>query len=682
MLNLLNKPFKKDKIALIIVSIAIFIVVAISISSKLYQLNFWNENKQVFYVDDIPMMTTLDAYKFTRHADEYRKGIYDTSIMDTKIFYPEGAHFPNPVPLISVVIEKVSTLFDINLHKAAIYTIPFMFGLFVIPLGIYFYLLGYPALGVFGGLIGMFAPMYAGRTSLGRIDADSMIVFFMVLASLFVYLASTVRDDKKWKLYLYSSLAGLTIGVFFYWYHHGVFNIVYFALLIFMLAISKFKVKDIIVASVLYIIFTNPFYLKDTVVQMIQSIQVYLFPVKSSSFDNFFPNVYSTIGEAKRSATIGESLGYLVPNIYIAGLGLISVGVFAIRNFKKCIPLAPLFALGLMTFVSSNRFSMFLGPAVGVGIGYIFHVIISNINFKFKYEEYLKIGLSTVLAFVVFGIFLLAGYSNFSYRTGPSIVTPIYDVFVEMDETLPKNSNVLTWWDYGLALIDAGDFNAFHTGMTQASPKTYLIAKGLTSSQQDLYNFTSYLDKHGITELNDFIEDNYTLEMVLDNISSFNEGPVDNKTYVLYTNDMISKYGAISYLAFWDPKKGVSDPRGFDQLNCTSMNDNILTCNGFTININTGIINNRATLLNTYFTKAGNIINKIDYQFSNGYTLIINRTDRGIDAVYLIAERDIESSFIDLFFLNQPDTELYELVIDKYPFARLYRLKEKGNQAE
>ena len=680
MLNLLNKPFKRDKVALIIVSVAILIVVAISISSKLYQLNFWNENKEVFYADDIPMMTTLDAYKFTRHADEYRKGIYDTSTMDKKIFYPEGDHFPDPVPLISVVIEKTSSLFDINLHKAAIYTIPFMFGLFVIPLGIYFYLLGYPALGIFGGLIGMFAPMYVGRTSLGRIDADSMIVFFMVLASLFVYLASTVRDDKKWKLYLYSSLAGLTIGVFFAWYHHGVFNFVYLALLIFMLAISKFKIKEIAIASILYSIFTNPIYFDQTFAQMIQSIQVYLFPVKSSNFDNFFPNVYSTISEAKRSVTIGESLAYVVPNIYIAGLGLISVGVFGIRNFKKCIPLAPLFALGLMTFVSSNRFSMFLGPAVGVGIGYIFHVIISNINFKVKYEQYLKIGLSTVFAFIVFGIFLVAGYSNYSYRTGPSIVTPIYDVFVEMDETLPKNSNVLTWWDYGLALIDAGDFNAFHTGMTQASPKTYLIAKGLTSSQQDLYSFTSYLGRNGIAELNNFIEDNYTLEMVLDNISRFNEGPVDNKTYVLYTNDMVGKYGAISYLSFWNPKTGVSDPRNFDQLNCTEMNDNVLTCNGLVINLTTGIINNRATLLNTYYTENGNVSEKIDYQFSSGYTLIINRSGRGINAVYLIAEKDIESSFVDLFFLNQPDENLYELVIDSYPFARLYRLKEKVAQ--
>ena len=679
MLNFLNKPFKKDKVALIIVSIAIFIVVAISISSKLYQLNFWNENKQVFYSDDIPMMTTLDAYKFTRHAEEYRQGVYDTSIMDKKIYYPEGANFPDPVPLISVLIEKVSTLFDINIHQSAIYTIPFMFGLFVIPLGIYFYLLGYPALGIFGGLIGMFAPMYAGRTSLGRIDADSMIVFFMVLASLFVYLATTVRDDKKWKLYLYSSLAGFTIGVFFYWYHHGVFNIVYLALLIFMLAISKFKIKDIVIASILFIIFTNPYYLKDSVMQMIQSIQVYLFPVKSSNFDNFFPNVYSTISEAKRSVTIGESLRYVVPNAFIAGLGLLFAGLFAAGNFKKCIPLAPLFALGLMTFVSSNRFSMFLGPAVGVGIGYMFHLMLSFISTKL---EHLKIITSTVLAFIVFGIFLLAEYSQYSYRTGPSIVTPIYDVFVEMDETLPKQSNILTWWDYGLALIDAGDFNAFHTGMTQASPKTYLIAKGLTSSQEDLYNFTSYLDRYGMTELNDFIEDNYTLEMVLDNISNFDKGPVDNKTYVLYTNDMVGKYGAISYLSFWDPKKGVSDPRSFEQLNCSSMNDNVLTCRGYTINLNTGIINNRATMVNTYYTEAGNVVNKIDYQFKNGHTLIINSSGRGIDAVYLIAERDIESSFVDLFFLNQPDPELYELELDRYPFARLYRLKEKGNQAE
>jgi len=676
-LDYLRKRSKRDKIVLSMLFIAIVLILYLSVSSRFYQLNIWEENKERFFAGDTPMMTTLDAYKFTRHADEFRKGIYDTDTLDPMLYYPEASPYPDPVPLISVVIAAISSLTDTPIHNVAIYLTVWLAGLLVIPMGIYFYILGYPVLGILGSLVAIFAPMYAARTSIGRVDADSMIIFFMALTALFILLASRVKEDKRWKLYLFSSLAGFTISLFFYWYHHGVFNIAYLFILIFTLAISRFRIKEIAIAALLYILFSNPLYLYDAFFQMVQSIHVYIFPVRA--IDPIFPDVYNTIGEAKSAINITESLNYIIKAPFLVVAGLISVFIFAIANFRAVVPLTPLLGLGLMTFVSSSRFSMFLGPAVGVGLGYIIHIIFSYIKINSKYSEYIKVGGSMLTAFLLFIGITYSGANTYRHVPGPSIDPKIYNFFKEMKTNLPKGSNILTWWDYGLAIADETEFKVFHSGMTQATPKTYLIAKALISDQQILYNAISYLDRYGMKEITSLVNnDNYTLDMVLNRVLNFNEGPIANDDYILYTADMVSKYGAISFLATWNPALKRSAPRSFNRLSCSSFENSILTCNGnISINVGKGVINNQTPLKATFFTQNGNLMQKINYPFSKGYGLIIdNDNNKQINSIILVDNSDIDSSFMQLYFINNPDSRYFELVMDSYPYARLYRMKK------
>ena len=61
-----------------------------------------------------------------------------------------------------------------------------MGGLFIIPLGLYGWRVGYPIAGLLGGLIGTFCNEYYVRASIGRIDTDMLNIFFPILGAYLV----------------------------------------------------------------------------------------------------------------------------------------------------------------------------------------------------------------------------------------------------------------------------------------------------------------------------------------------------------------------------------------------------------------------------------------------------------------------------------------------------------------
>ena len=78
------------------------------------------------------------------------------------------------------------------------------------------------------------------------------------------------------------------------------------------------------------------------------------------------------------------------------------------------------------------------------------------------------------------GVFfwVISSHTAISFVPGPSIHTGIYATFLEVKKRVPKDSALLTWWDYGFAITDVTELATFHDGSAQFSPKTYFIARG------------------------------------------------------------------------------------------------------------------------------------------------------------------------------------------------------------
>ena len=81
--------------------------------------------------------------------------------------------------------------------------VPVLASLFILPLGIYFFRLGVPISGLLGGLIGTFAGGYYMRSSIGRIDTDSLNLFFPALIALMILLEEgKIRLNDPVSLYI------------------------------------------------------------------------------------------------------------------------------------------------------------------------------------------------------------------------------------------------------------------------------------------------------------------------------------------------------------------------------------------------------------------------------------------------------------------------------------------------
>lgn len=678
-----NFPTSHSKI-----SLAVFIVITlaaffISVNSRYEQLRTYSSDKYkpYYYSGETPIMSTLDAYKFIRHAKENREGIYDPSKPDPQIFYPDGSPYPNPLPLLSFALDHLSRLTGQDMYITAVNMIPWLSSFFILAVAIYFYLAGYPAAGVAAGLITSFAPIFYGRTSMGRFDTDGLNMFFLFTASIFLLLAS--RSKTQIKQYIYSALLGITIFLFYRFYHHGMFNIMYLVMLFVCLYIANVRMKNILISLLIYIIFSNPLYLYWAISQLQHAINVYLFNEKTG-IQAVFPNVYATISEAKREPII-EVLKGVIGNPVISVAGMIGIVLFALFNIRKAMPLVPIAVLGLMAFVSAGRFAMYLSPAVGAGLAYLLYILTGYTlklakNISDKIIPYIKIFVPAVLTVLMLFIIVAKGYTSYGRINSASIHPKIYDMFKEMKNELPKNSAIYTWWDYGLAITDATGFPVFHSGMTQETAKTWIIAFSMISNQDVLYNTASYLDNYGIKEVEKMAEDGATLDEIKNKIINFDKGPKNKNTYILYTEDMIDKYVALAYLA-----KGKAENlyNTYCALNPDPKQSGILACD----NLNIDLINNKIILPQgnqveiskiDMLDEKGSVIESqtISY-FSDGLYLIVEPIQKGVLRVYVLPQETYNSSFVQMFLLGNYNKEYFEPVMDRYPYGRLYLLKNK-----
>ncbi|MCI4626058.1 MAG: hypothetical protein L3V56_08875, partial [Candidatus Magnetoovum sp. WYHC-5] len=232
--------------------IILLVIVLISVSIRYKQALEVRKHPEAFFVNNTPMMTTLDAYLWLRYAKELKTGNYKGN--DNLRFYPFGTERLTPAPLLSVMIAKLSYFFDGNLHKTGAYMVLLLSSLFLIPFCVFFYKIGYPSCGIVGGLTGSLNLIYLARTSIGRVDTDALNLFFPFLICLFIMLCALAKT--KGKTFLYSALAGITVFGFSWWYFKKEFISIYCLFLAITLIWHKKDALTVFLACMFYTITT------------------------------------------------------------------------------------------------------------------------------------------------------------------------------------------------------------------------------------------------------------------------------------------------------------------------------------------------------------------------------------------------------------------------------------------
>lgn len=643
----------------------------LSTNQRLNQFDRWEENPSLYFTDNYPAMTTVDSFYWLRYAKEYNNGRYLSTDNDSLRYYPDNNQsYKKPVPMLSWILAKISTFTNGNYYMAGIYLIPFLAGLFIFPLGIYFYRLKIPAAGVLGGLIGTFSFVYYVRSCTGRVDTDALNTFFPLLASLFILLMS--ESDNPKKKYIYSALTGLSMALFYWWYAKAGFTLIYFGVLGVMLIIGNRKDLKLIGTCLgIFILFSNPIWFFDGIANLSSAFSRYFSLGETSGVG--FPNILKTITEAKAYSPISilSSILELYP---IAAAGLILFFILIFIKFKKILPILPVFLLGLLVFKSANRFGMFLAPFAGIGIGFAVHYFWNILVKRINTPEIIKEIFPYAMAILIF--FSLKGATAYNYVPGPSIYSNVFKTFIDIKDELPRNSAIYSWWDYGYAIEDVTGFATFHDGGSQSSAKTYFVAKSFVSdSQQELFNTINYLNRKGMTGIKEMLDDNISVNQVVQKVISFSEEEMMNTHIptVLFTSDMINKYGAFSYIGNWDFDKKNSNSSSYIMLRCSGIKNNILYCGRNQVDLSRGIINDREFLKKSITIVDGEVIEEKNYNFSNGYYLQVLIKGKSMTH-FLMNEAVYKSNFNQMYLLGRYDKTLFKEVYNKFPSARAYEV--------
>jgi len=273
------------------------------------------------------------------------------------------------------------------------------------------------------------------------------------------------------------------------------------------------------------------------------------------------------------------------------------------------------------------------------------------------------------------GVFfwLISEQTAISFVPGPSIHPRLYATFFEVKKRVSEDAALLTWWDYGYAITDATGLATFHDGGSQTSPKTYFIARGLISHDQDeLFDITQYLATEGNPGIS---KNNTSPQALMQAVRNPTQKPWD-PIYLFFTADMTAKYGAISKLGSWDIEKGGSKPRTYQNLACNKITKQEMSCRGAKIDLKAGFINNKLALRRLIFIRNGHVLREQKFGHNQGFTIQLIVAGNNIVEVQLIDETVFSSNYNQMFLLGRYRKDLFEETYNAFPISRLYRMKE------
>ncbi|MCM8787784.1 MAG: dolichyl-diphosphooligosaccharide--protein glycosyltransferase subunit STT3 [Candidatus Omnitrophica bacterium] len=475
--------------------------------NKLYlQLKdrFQDEDGQTYLME-------LDCWHWARYVKNvYELGHPGDEVIDGKQFdkfmlAPQGVylHFDNFLFYFSSFLYKIFSFFKyIHLFKFLFYLPLFFIFLFIIFLYFFCYRLGGYICSVTSCIfIGLFAS-FIPRSCAGWFDKDILNMLFPILIiSTYLKIYDTQLFSKKlFFIFLSSFCVGLFCFTWLNWWF-------IFTLIVFYEAANIFLIK-----------FINLFYKKDTnllkehTYSLIFFVSFSLFwiillcgfePFKllfiqlketirltNPLVTSIWPNVYSTVGELKRTtlAEISEAIGgrgiFIVSSLSILILAIYNLFFVKKRDLKSEVSIVLFFWFIFMLFGSLQgvRFIVFLSIPIGISFGILLNNVYQYLKSKKRFVEgflILAIGVGILsYASIVKAIAVSKGLF-------PLMNDPWYKFLNLLAQTTPNDTILNSWWDFGDWFKVVAKRRVIFDGQSQNNPQAYWMAKTLLSWDED-----------------------------------------------------------------------------------------------------------------------------------------------------------------------------------------------------
>ena len=709
-----------------------------SLSLRYEDVPLWQ--KKYWIVNGKGPLASTDAYLWLKYARDADEGIFKPGAPDKLRCYPDHAKYPERVPLISVLLEKVVKFYrskgkSIDYQDVAFWLPPVLATVAAIPIFLYGLEAGGILVASAGAAFGVISLGFFHRTTIARYDTDGLNMFFIFMFPYLLLMAHKIfekwQNSKSRKHLIYSmilsALAGLTAYLMAWWYGHEGFPLVFWLAFVVLLFFpekdtsGKWKLntrnwKEKLLLALIFLIFYTPHNVIKGIPDPIKFLRNYLFYPKT--IEAGFPQVFQSISEIQKLSPKDVFKNVGMNSSFAGWIALLSFLTLFVMRFKKFLPISPLAAFALLIFFrGARRLVMFLAPFLGMGIGFLFEGLIYGLAYlmgepeeisrskikrghkpriipnKYIYNSFV---LSLVALLVV--AFVIPKSSVKKIHAVPVFNVPTYKAFTWLSKDHQGN-HILTWWDYGYAIIFLGRTATYHDGGTFNSPRTYFVARFFTTDNYtEGINGILGVEKLGADGILKKIKNldaswnenpqsdafaNPTEKVVKDLLSGkYNKYP-DDDIIVLISEDMVPKFAWISYFGTWDfkSKKGkhlyISPLRG-----CYKSNNTLFCDRGrVKINLETGAVEGgRIASIGKYVMINKITGEKVERTFSeNPEDLVVEEiVAPGLHRFYLLNEQSYSSALNRLFFLEKYPSELFEKIYDDFPHVVMYRLKREN----
>lgn len=679
-----------------------------AVQARFASVERWHADPESHFAHGVPVMTTLDAYYSLRLARSKREGTFVSHAEDPLRHYQrlqrprdaseylpastpaewEPQRTPRRLPLLAELIAAAIP-FAGSAERAGLLLTPVLASLFVLPLFLYAWKIGEPAAGLIAALTGAFAPVYLSRTQLGFVDTDCLNLFFPWLASLLIL--SIDRSARRSRVWLTSAVLGLVLYLFFRWYEKAAISAFYWTVLVSWLLLQRRGWRETAIAALVCMAFSHPVQLALCVDNATNLLGRYLSrsatPDGASMVDALFPNVMDTIGEqrgARGLAAMGTVLGHGFPGT----LGLLGFAAWATRRWRDSVPLLPIAAMGAFTFVSGARFSMYLAPLAGFGLGYLITVAVRPLVGRMATgigpgpgvrgsatpgtAEFLA---SLAVGTLAFFLWLQPSMARATPQNVPAIPAQDLLSIKRAAGRMPPGARVWTWWDRGFAYSHVAGWTVYHDGSAQYTPQTHVIAESLSASRQDrLHGVMATVDEIGNKGIVAQAARSATREGLLDALATRDPGQISRADqFVVFSSDMLRSADAIRHVAGRSLRNPAGIPQAYLPMLCSALWNHQLDCDGGNVDLDAGRFSHGRTIRRIDVIDDGAVVKRVDFAHDSDLVLeVVIGTDRKI-RVFVLPSELYESNLNRMFLLGEYDHTLFEEVYREVPTLRVYR---------
>ncbi|MEF3254238.1 MAG: hypothetical protein K6348_01535 [Deferribacterales bacterium] len=660
------------KIEYVVISFVVLVLLLLSSGVRFYQLHRWEKEHPEYFKNKVVPLTTLDGYYWVRLGKSL-----DNISMDEPDRYRGYPDYPYKYRveadnLLVFMINKFGKLI-VNYYLSSIYIVIITSSLFIIPLFLYFYSIAGPSVAILSAFMTTFSYAYFYRTFLGRVDTDALNLFFPFIISYLIYLITKINGVKRYILAVFMGLNGY---LFMWWYKYPGFILIYAFLMFIYLIINRMGILKTIILTSIFVVCSDPRYF----LIGLDNIKYFVFGSKYFAGEGIkdsgivWPNIAEFIGETQRKG-VNEIFIHASGNSIIGVVGLIGMFIMLLKKKSSIIPLSPILVLGLISFKSGLRFTMYLSPFVYAGLGYLIYFLSEYFfrNVAKIFEQYVKYfaNIASTIISIITSVFLFIYFSGVMYKPVPSVPIKMQNVMLELKDILGNGGVIYTWWDYGYVYQDLTNVATYHDGGIQGKSRGYFISLGLADgSQQKLYNIISYFDHKGFGMFEG--KQKVDIYKILADIETYDKKVMNKNIYIAVSYDMVSKFDGINFFAKWDFKNKTSNYTDYEKVECY-IKDNIIKCNGKEVDLDRGVWEEEQ-LGKIFIVNKDTILKEYDYKNNGRILQIVLDGDKPFFS-YLADEEIFKSNFNQLYFFDKYDNNLFEKVYDRFPMIRVYRVR-------